>query len=498
MRPDSDEFDVEWMEQRLRRAAIGHRPVAPAALGDFVDSVPGRYRPASRVQLVLERPRVRRGVFAVTVAAAVVLAAVGSAAFVSFRQPSGPAASPTPAGTVSDGWAWQATDGTPYFAEMEVPNGFIATCGRNSGQEMVDQTLCSSPDGLRWSVPADPAIVSVKGADPFLPLTTLVRDGIYLATSSRGSGEFQGPGRTLWRSTDGVHWGEVDTSKSLGATAAISLMVVVPDGFLADQAGSPPEQGLFISSDGQAWAKAGDLPFETGAAGSGYYLGPTLTAGLYAAGQSPDGTATGTWRTTDGRHWDVVTLPARYSELGTVVTLPDGSLRGLASSFDSSAPNLMVSSTDGLSWQIDRTAPTGSVDALVVVVDRMVAYVSSTPYTNPHQVLQSDDWGTTWRPLLDLSGQPVIGGIGTLGGRLEVKGTDLSAHWLLTPVERSAATPEPSATAPAESPSAGERPSPLESPSAEPSLSAAPSDLPRETPASSDPSPTPSPVPTAA
>jgi hypothetical protein len=500
MRPDMDELDVERMEQRLRRAAMGHRPVAPAALGDFVDSVPGRYRPASRLQLILERPRLRRSAFAAAAAAAVVIAVVVGAAFVSFRQPSGPAASPTPAGTVSDGWAWQATDGTLYYAEMEVPSGFIATCGRNSGQEIVDQTLCSSPDGLRWSVPADPAIVSSKGADPFLPDTILVRKGIYLATSSRGSGEFKGPGRTLWRSTDGVHWGEVDTSKSLGATAAVSLMVVVPDGFLAvvstNQAVSPPEQGLFISSDGLAWAKASDLPFETGAAGSGYYLGPTLTAGLYTAAQSPDGNRTGTWRTTDGRTWVVVTLPAGYSELGSVVTLPDGSLRGVASSFDTPPPHVVVRSADGLSWQIDRTAPTGSVDALVVVGDRMVAYVSAVAYTDPHQVLQSDDWGTTWRPLLDLSGQPVVGGIGTLGGRLEVKGTDLSAHWLLTPVERRAATPEPSAS-PAESPSAGGPSSPLESPSAGPSSSAAPSDLPSpsaEAPAES-PSAPPNPTP---
>ena len=485
MRPDMDEFDVEWMEQRLRRAAIGHSPAAPAALGDFVDSVPGRYKRASRLQLVLERPRVRRGVFAVAVAAAVVLATIGSAAFVSFRQPSGPAASSTPAGTVSDGWAWQATDGTLYFAEMDVPNGFIANCGRNTAQGIVEQTLCSSPDGLRWSVPADPAIVSFKGTDPFLPYTILVRSGTYLATSSRGAGTFQGPAQTMWRSTDGVHWGEVDTSKSPGATIGLNLMVVVPDGFLAEvstnQAGSPPEQGLFISSDGQAWAKAGDLPFETRAAGSGYYLGPTLTAGLYAAGQGPDRTATGTWRTTNGRAWEVVTLPAGYSELGSVVTLPDGGLRGVASSFDTAASNVMVSSTDGLSWQIDRTAPTGSVDALVLVGDRMVAYVSSTSYTNPHQVLQSDDWGKSWRPLLDLAGQPVSGSVGTLGGRLEIRDTDGVAHWLLTPVQRGAATSEPSTTAPAESPSAGELPSPLESPSAEPSLSAAPSDLPSPT-----------------
>jgi hypothetical protein len=473
MRPEMDEFD--WVEQRLRRAVAGNQPTAPDRLRDFVDMVPAANRRAGRIGLALERPRIRRGFFAVAAVAAVAVAVVGSAALVSYRQV--PAESPTPEGIVSDGWAWQATDGTLYFAELEVPHGFIATCGRNSDQRIVDQTLCSSPDGLHWSVPADEAIVSAEGADPFLPFTVLVHNGIYLATSSRGSGEFQGPAWTLWRSTDGVHWSEVDTAESLGATKGVDLMVVAPDGFLAavstDQAGSPPEEGLFISNDGYAWSKASDLPFETGAAGSGYYMGPTTAAGLYAAGVSPDGGATQTWRTTDGRHWTVVAMPAGYSELGSVVTLPDGSLRGLASSFDTSATNVIVSSTDGLSWRIDPSGPAGSVDALAVVGDRMVAYVSSETYTDPHQVLQSDDWGKSWRPLPDLTGKPVVGAFAPLGGHLEIRGADLATHWLLTPVQRGAATPVPTEPAQTESPSATESATQRKSP-AEPSEASGP------------------------
>ena len=510
MRPDMDEIELEWLEQRLRKAAAGHRPPAPDGLVEYVETVPYRVRSAGRVELAFDRPRVRRSVFAMAAAAAVVVAIVGGAALVSFRQVPGAATAPA---DVSDGWQWQATDGTLYVAEMAVPKGFVATCGHLSGKEAVDLALCSSADGLHWSVPADPAIVSVKGADPFLPLSILVRNGIYLATSSRGSGKFQGPGRTLWRSTDGVNWSEVDTSKSLGATMGVSLMVVVPDGFLAavsmNQGGSPPEQGLFISRDGQAWAKASDLPFETGAAGSGYYLGPTLTAGLYAAGQGPGGTAIGTWRTTNGRAWDVVTLPAGYSELGTVLTLPDGSLRGVASSFDTSASNVMVSSTDGLSWQIDRTAPAGSVDGLAVVGDRMVASISAVAFTDPHAVWQSDDWGKSWRPLLDLAGQPVPGSFGTLGGRLEIRVADGITHWLLTPVAADpSASPAESASAPASaSPAEPETSSPsTEPPAATPTGSAVPSaeapaqtptDGPSGTPAGSSPEPRPSPVPTA-
>ena len=180
-------------------------------------------------------------------------------------------------------------------------------------------------------------------------------------------------------------------------------------------------------------------------------------------------------------------MPAGYSELGSVVTLPDGSLRGVASSFDTSATNVIVSSTDGLSWRIDPTGPAGSVDALAVVGDRMVAYVSSVPYTDPHQVLQSDDWGNSWRPLLDLSGKPVVGLFGTLGGRLEIRGTDLATHWLLTPVQRSTATPTPTESAPADSPSTTESPSATDSPSA--TESPTPSPTPLESP-TAQPSPT--------
>jgi hypothetical protein len=479
-----DEFDV-GMEQRLRNVVVDWQSGAPDRLIDFVDTVPASHRRAGRVELALERPRVRRSIFALATAAAVVVAVASSAVLVSYRHGSA-AASPTPAGIVRDGWAWQATDGTLFLAESEVPHGFVATCGRESGQEFVDPTLCSSPDGLHWSDPPDPTVVSVAGTDPFLPQQIFVRDGVYLSTSSRGSGEFFGPGRTLWRSTDGVHWAQVDTSASPGPMAEVNLMAVAPDGFMADvMVSSGTEMGIFVSSDGIAWSKASDLPFDTASAGVGYYLGPTMTAGLYAVGLSAGGVVGPTWRTTNGRDWHVATLPAGYSQLSSVVTLPDGSLRGVASTFEGSVPSVIVDSADGLTWRIDPTGPTGSVETFVVVGDRMVVYVGSTSTTGPYKVLQSDDWGKSWRPLLDLSGKPVVGSIGMLGGRLEIRDTDMATHWLLTPVQESAATPAPSPS-PAESqsvsPMLDPSPSVVESdsptPSAEPSASLAPSATP--------------------
>jgi len=483
MRPEMDEFDV-GMEQRLRNVVVDRQSGAPGRLIDFVDTVPASHRRAGHVELALERPRVRRSIFALATAAAVVVAVASSALLVSYRHGSA-AASPTPAGIVKDGWAWQATDGTLFVTAAEVPNGFVATCGRNSGQQIVDQRLCSSRDGLHWSDPPDPAIVSAPGTDPFLPQEILVRNGIYLAGSSRGSGEFQGPARTLWRSTDGVHWAEVDTSASPGPMMEVNLMATVPDGFMAYvMMDSGTEMGMFVSPDGIAWSKASDLPFDAGSAGVGYYIGPTTPAGLYAAGTSAGGAIGPTWRTTNGRDWHVAAMPAGYSQLSSVVTLPDGSLRGVASTFDNSAANVIVDSADGLTWRIDPTGPTWSVDMFVVVGDRMVAYVGSTPYTGSHKILQSDDWGKSWRPLLDLSGKPAVGSIATIGGRLQILDTDLTTHWLLTPMQESAATPAPSPS-PAESQSAG--PTPESSPSVVASDSPAPSAEPSTEPSGAPP-----------
>ena len=445
-----NEFDIEWMEQRLRKALAGRQPTAPRRLIDFVDTVPVTNRRAGRIELALERPLVRRSFFALAAAAAVIVAVVGSAVLVSYRQLPA-AASQWPSANLSDGWAWQATDGTLYLAALAVPKGFVATCGRESGREMVDMTLCSSPDGLHWSIPADPSIVSVEGGGTFLPDYLLVRDGVYLASSTATSGEHQDPARRLWRSTDGVHWSMVDVSSSLG-TASILPTVVVPDGFLASASwnypGAPGEE-LVISPDGLTWSKAGDWPFDIPVTG-GPSMIPTLDGlGLYVAVTRPGGTDTGVWRTTDGRHWDAVTLPAGFDQLGTLVTLPDGSLRAVVSTFNGSTPNVIVRSTDGLAWHLDPVDPAGSVDAIMVVGDRMVAWVSAAAnYTDPQTVWQSDDWGKTWRPLHDLAGRPLSGSVRPLGGggRLEVIGTDYTVHWLLTPVKGGAPAASPSQT----------------------------------------------------
>ena len=440
-----NETETTDLEHILRTAVVGHWPAAPDALLDFIEAVPTRERRSGPIGRFLEGRTARQGILGLAAAAAVVVALVGSAALMSSRKPSVPANEPS---NVSDGWAWQATDGTLYTAALEVPKGFIAACGRNSGQTMVDWTLCSSPDGLHWSVPADPAIVSIEGDGPFLPTGFLVRGGTYLVVSSPLSGEHQSPATTLWRSTDGVHWNVVTRAPELAQTE-IHLAGVAPDGFLALGTRNGTEE-MLISADGLTWSKASDMPYGPAVAGASYYWGRTIAAGLFVGGPRPGGTVLGTWRTIDGRTWQDVALPTGFDELSMVAVLPDGSLRAVALSYDGSKPNAIVTSVDGLAWQLDPAGPAGSVDALAVVGDRMVASVSVPANADRREIWRSDDWGKTWRPLLDLSGKPVSGTI-SYGGELHlgITGPDYIVHWLLTPVGANpGASPIESATVP--------------------------------------------------
>jgi hypothetical protein len=486
-----NETEATELERLLRDSVASHRPAAPDALLEFIETVPTRERRSGPIGRILGGRMARRGVLGLAAAAAVVVALVGSAALMSSRRPSVPATESLP---TSDGWAWQATDGTSYMAALAVPNGFIGTCGHNSGQTIVDEILCSSPDGLHWSVPADPAIVSVEGDGPFLPIGFLVRDGTYLVVSLPVSGESTGPATTLWRSTDGVHWSAVTLAPELAQTE-IHLAGVAPDGFLAvgtrNEPGSPPTEEMLISADGLTWSKVGDMPYDVAVVGGTGEFWGARTPSFYVTGPRPGGTEIGTWMTTDGRNWQDVRMPTGYTQVLETAALPGGGFLGLGSSFDTATPNRIIRSTDGLAWQLDPSGPAGSVDVLGLVGDRLVAVVSTSPDEGPYRVLQSLDWGKSWRPLLDLSGQPVSGTVAPISfpGHFGIMGPDMIVHWLLTPV-----TPDPAAS-PVESATAAVSASPSEpetpGTTSEPSTMPEPTSTPVESVA-----PTPEPTPT--
>ena len=132
MRPEMNETEAIELERLLRDSVARHRPAAPDALLEFIETVPTRERQSGPIDRIFGGRMARRGVLGLAAAAAVVVALVGSAALMSSRKPSVPASEPA---NVSDGWAWQATDGTLYTAALAVPKGFIGICGHNSGQD---------------------------------------------------------------------------------------------------------------------------------------------------------------------------------------------------------------------------------------------------------------------------------------------------------------------------------------------------------------------------
>jgi hypothetical protein len=493
-----DETEVATLEQVLRKSAEGHRPPAPDALVEFIDTVPARERRSGLVGRVIPRHVGRRGVLGLAAAAAVVFALAGTVALMAVRHPTGPAAPSLPS---RDGWAWQATDGTVHMPALQVAKGFIAVCGRWSNQALVDQALCSSSDGLHWTTPADPAIVSVDGGGVFLPDMVIERDSVYVATSFNHAqpGEYTGPARSLWRSTDGRHWSVVDSPAFVGMS--VTLDGAIADGFVATAQPSPLGQSSFtvnllISADGLTWSVASEVPIDNSVIGvaSNYAVTP---AGFYAGGPQQGSTDVAFWRTVNGHDWAPVSFPsgAGVEQLGQVVRLADGSFLGLGSSNDASRPTVMMRSTDGLAWQRQLTSLDGVVVQLFAIGDRLVVGLSKEPYVGPNSYWESDDWGRSWRQLHDLSGAPISGVMyNSISGRLQLAGDDFIVHWVLSPVPYDpTATSEASPAAAPESPVASESVAPTPEPSAAPVETVAPSPEPSATPVESmTPTPEPS------
>jgi hypothetical protein len=310
-------------------------------------------------------------------------------------------------------WTWRQTDGTHFGAAFSVPGGFVATCGHIAGNELADASLCSSPDGLNWTVPVDPALIVVPANVPFWPIHVTERNGVYLAfVLSRPLPTVTEPAVSLWRSTDGRHWSQVDSpalaGQSLTSTGLLadrfSAIVKSADGTAA---------AAWLSTDGSTWSKASDLP--TVPTRSGFY-----SQGLYVEGNEATRSQTGTWLTTDGRQWTQVRLPAGATNILSSIPMPDGSFVGLGADFVSGGKGTLMHSADGLVWEADSTTPAGNLFGLSQVGDRLVLTISQPNNDGPYSVWQSSDRGQTWQPLPGPDGLQLT----TMAGRL---GNDLSS-----------------------------------------------------------------------
>jgi hypothetical protein len=435
-----DELEFERLEQRLRRAVVGHRPAAPEALLSFIDAVPAGAPARERFGWLRERPGARRGILAVGAAAAMVVALAGSALLMSYR------ASQPNAGGGSD-WSWQSAYRTglvwPY--PFQVPGGFIGTC-RNQGQS---ETLCGSVDGVHWSIPADPAIVSVEDVGLFLPAFLVSHGGIYLAESLPqpvSADAFAPPsGATestavLWRSTDGVHWSRLNPPEFGGLTVA--GLAAVQGGFVVAGVNRAQETGWALTStDGLKWFRASSLPVLPDVAGHGGPVG-------FVIGGRASSFSTGyeTWRTLDGTNWTKLSLPAEVNQLGVafalgnVYAVPRGGYLGT-----STTGSGILRSDDGLTWRLDDASLKGPVGALCRIGDRLVAV--GLTHQHPFPIWQSFDWGDTWEPVLGPDGRQMKGSwLFSFGDKLGIVEPGLGPElvWVGTPIGASApSTPSP-------------------------------------------------------
>lgn len=500
MKPQIDDVELAQLETRLRQSVVGHTPPAPGPLVKFIDTMP-EIRPAGRFSSgALMRPRIRRAVFALATAATVVFAIGAGTVLVSVRNGQTGQGGDPQAPSLG-GWTWQRADGTAVARAYQVVNGFIGVCGSN-----LDSALCSSPDGLRWTRPADPKIVVVEGDYDFHPNTVVRSGGVYIAiadsywrsdpsadpTPILPGGDSYTQGTVMWRSPDGLHWTRMDSPAFSGLSP--TGLGTFSGGFTVVAASTPEETGWALTSaDGLTWTRASRLPVQPGSSAAGPAV---LWVGSTA--QEPE-----VWQTTDAVTWTRVQMPSGIRFLYGD-PLPGGGYIGLGSPVDGFGFQI-VRSDDGLNWRVDAGDLKGVTLGLAVSGGRVFANVSASPLnstaypdaskfaTNAFAIWQSADGDRTWQPLFDQSGRQMSGMVGSLGGRLAIFAPDMAttASWKITWV----GTPGEQATLPASAPpsASGQAPQVTPAPTPQPPLPVSPA---AEMSSAASPHLTPPPTPT--
>ncbi len=440
MKRDVDDFDLTGLERRLRLMPAGHSPAAPKALHQFIETVPAmRQRPRIAARL-MDSLWLRRGGFALAAAAAVVIAIVVSALVVGIRSPqtNGPAA--------RGGWTWQKADGTVVGSIFPVGHGYIGICESAvvpaDSLEQLQQlfagggTLCTSPDGTKWTMPPDPSIV--RAPADFHPTGIAHAGQTYVATALPAGGG----NMTVWYSRDGVSWQRADQSQFGGLSITL---VAGLNGRVFALAADPAGTGAaFVSTNGADWMRVSTLPVTPGWLSAD---GTRILIGGMDAGQE--------WVSWDGLQWNRVAIPDSVTFLSGIQAVPGGFIAVGASA--SSPAMQLLRSTNGVDWHADQGDLNGSIIGLSVIGDRLVASVldgiapsdiTSTWLPADLRLWQSSDGGRTWQPLLGPDGKQ-LAGIGVhIGDRLGVEVPDAQNHrhleWVGT-APSAPPTPSPSA-----------------------------------------------------
>jgi hypothetical protein len=277
-----------------------------------------------------------------------------------------PTASPAPALVVA-GWRWHQLNLVPDISAtvVRVPNGYFGRCGAS---------MCTSPNGWTWQVPADAAIFATDGPAVFTPLSVAHRpDGGFVVNAGEG----------VWYSLDGVHWKPATVPADPHGFRAV---LYGPSGFTL--IGSPDDaiggkSRLYGSPDGVTWTAVGIGPM-VGVLAQGDTSGGLLDQ----TGKTPIGAAMA--YSADGRTWVPATLPKDSYASNLPYRLGDGSLVILGGGG-------ILHSADGRSWAALKTGWQAS--SMAVAGDRIVAVVNDSGTGGT--AWESIDEGASFHKLMD-------------------------------------------------------------------------------------------------
>lgn len=354
-------------------------------------------------------PRTRRGAVAIALVAAVVLGFAGIAALLPIRQavvsqsPATTSSTTLPASAfdfVTGGWGWRGVADPAPGVVAPVANGFLGEC-LASGLP----AACTSRDGVAWTLPPDPAVLTVDGGGFFAGWSVAHGPAGWVAAGTVDPG--------TWRSSDGVHWSKVAVDLPGLQHAQVQALPAGFAMFALTRNGGQQTVRLLITTDGAAWTPV-DLPAgisEVRLAGAVGLVGSRVENGTSAAGAVSSA---------DGRTWTALTLPDGVGSLSTTIRLGSGAYVGVGT------VGTMVTSTDGVAWRAS-DGPGSAVDSLALVGGRLLA-IARVPSTDIPALWESPD-GTSWQRVALLQGNPLSGTqLVSLGDRVGIlSGSKLTA-----------------------------------------------------------------------
>ena len=441
-----DDFELE---RRLRESVAGRRPNAPSSLYEFISQVPiAPAIPVARPRFLrsAERLRTRRGTTGFAAAVAIVLAIVGGAALVAVRHGQ-METSPTARAAalfdfVTGDWGWQRV-GEPAPGQVaRITNGYLGECVAAG-----IPAVCTSKDGVGWTLPADPTVLAVDGAAPFGDWSVAHGAAGWVATGTIDPG--------TWRSSDGVHWSEVAVDLPGLQKAQVQVLT---DGFaMVAQVydGQQSTSRLLTSTDGATW-KPLDLPAGVSAPQPGGAIGLVAVKGETVNGSQVSRAVS----SSDGINWQALTLPDGVSGLSSSTRLQNGVYVGIGTAIWTYGAKTLLTSADGLAWHA--ATGFGSGLASLAAVGQRVLVIARIPSTDLTALSESTD-GKTWERIALLDGNPLSGTqVVSLGDRVGLfSGSKLTLVGAPLPAGYATSPPQPTSS-----------PSTAASPTASPSTTA--------------------------